>query len=687
MFNDSNFQISRSYLDQILDIIESDNTRISNIKPSDWVEANVVMEEPFPGLYSYSLTPYCREIIDCFAVDHPMLWIAIMKGAQIGLSSGVIIPALLWSIVNDPCRIYFMVGSVDLVTKATEKLDKGIDGAGIRDYIKAQIQRKRAQSTGDTNYKKDFPGGFIQIDNPNNHANLRDVSLRKGFFDDFEAVKQASTKAGSTRKMLEQRFAAYEGRHKIAYISTPELKETSNIEPAYELGDCRKYMIPCPCCGVYIEWRWTVVNGDITGGIVWEWDKEDDTKLLPGSVRYKCQMCGETFDDKRKGELLNKGYWQPTKKQSKPGYYSYHISALYAPLGMYGWEHYVNDYIEANPKGQPRKESLWKTFVNVVLGETYEGNATETKASTIQKNQRNYKPGTIPEKLSMSDGNGRIVLLTCAADMNGKDEDARLDYEIAAWSEAGASYSVLHGSIGTFIPRESQLKNKEDRTPWTYEFDRQNNVWDKFKEIIFKEYTTDGGRLMKIYQSGLDCGHFSAKYAYPFIDKTNTFPRLYIVGLKGKGEEEYIRMNRDLKYFTPAKERPNLNILTVGRIKDDLAEYMQLNWNENEPSQPFGFMNFPMSENGLYGFSNYFEHFESEHCVTEANKDGTGISNRWQKKNSAVMNHMWDCRVYNMAMREIIVDSLRKELKQPKLTWKEYVEAMRIVTNNFGAGK
>ena len=662
------------YQSQLLDIVESDATRISDIKPSVWAEQNVIMEEPFPGLYRYSLTPYCREIIDCFAIDHPMLWLAIMKGAQIGISSGVLIPMLLWSIVNDPCRIYFMVGSPDLVDKATEKLDKGIDGAGIRDYIKAQVQRKRSTKSGDTNYKKDFPGGFIQIDNPNNHANLRDVSLRKGVFDDFEAVKTASLKAGSTRKMLEQRFAAYEGRHKICYCSTPEIKEGSNIESAYLLGDQRKYLIPCPCCGEFIEWKWSVEGsiGDrlIQGGISWKLDEAN--KLIPESVGYVCQKCGEFFDDKNKGELLNNGFWQPTAVPSKPGYYSYHISALYAPLGMYDWKHYVEDYLEANPVGQPRIEHLWKTFVNVVLGETYEPAAMSPKANSIQKNIRNYKVGSIPEKLSMSDGNGRIILLTCAADMNGKEDDARLDYEIVGWSEAGASYSIRHGSIGTFVPRENSKKFVDDREKWTYDHGKFRNVWDEFSKIIFSEFLTDTGRKMKIRLTGLDCGYFSTNYAYPFIDKINPLPNIYVIGLKGKKNDEYIRFDADKKYFTPARERPLLYSLTVGNIKDDLADYMQLRWNENDPSQPFGFMNFPTPENGLYTYTNYFEHFESEHCVTEATKDGHGVSSRWQKKSGNVMNHMFDCFVYNMAVKDILMDMFRREMKEPKMTWKEF---------------
>ena len=58
----------------------------------------------------------------------------------------------------------------------------------------------------------------------------------------------------------------------------------------------------------------------------------------------------------------------------------------------------MNDWIEANPVGQPRKEDLYKTFVNVVLGETYETPAEELSATELQMNIRDYEIGVIPER-------------------------------------------------------------------------------------------------------------------------------------------------------------------------------------------------------------------------------------------------------------------------------------------------
>lgn len=611
--------------------------------------------------------------VKCISVDSPTkLYLAGKSYIPTHNSSGVIYPGVGWIIKNNPGNTFITVGAPDLIEKSMEKLDLMIDACGIRDYIKPQVMRNRMNKSGDTNFKKEFPGGYVTIASANNHKAIRQVDLQYGFFDDFESVKGQSKESGDTRKLLEQRFAAYADTHKIFYISTPELKETSNIEPAYMLGDRRKYFVPCPCCGDFIELRWSIQNGEIAGGITYKTD--DDGRLVAGSVGYICQSCGGFFNDKKKHEMLNNGLWKPTAEPSKAGYYSYQISSLYAPIGMYDWEHYVNDYIEANPIGQPRIEKAHKAFVNLCLGEPYEPQSEQISANSIQRNCREYDPCTIPEKLSISDGNGRILLITCAADMNGKLEDARLDYEVVAWSEKGASYSIEHGSIGTFVPREGAKKEVRDRDKWTYEFNTASSVWAKFDEVINKRYTTDTGRTMQIARSGLDCGYFSA-YAYQYIDSKPIFPFPKVMGLKGKGDEQFEWIEKDVKYFVPAKERPNLYILTVGRFKDDLAEWMQLNWNKNMAEQHYGFMNFPTPSNGMYGFSNFFEHFESEHRVMETNSNGQSVA-AWKKKGASVMNHMWDCRVYNMAVREIMMEQMRKELKVPKLTWREFCVAI-----------
>ena len=210
----------------------------------------------------------------------------------------------------------------------------------------------------------------------------------------------------------------------------------------FELGDQRRFHVPCPRCGEFIPLYWTVdVDGE-KAGIFFKTD--DQGKLEEGSVGYICQKCAGFFTDSHKYEMNLAGSWKPMVKPSETGYYSYHISSLYAPPGMYDWEHYARKWIEANPLDGAVNTPQLRTFYNTVLGETWEDQGEAPKATSLSMNTRGYEVGEIPETLSMNDGNGRIILITCGSDLNGIIDDARLDYEIVGWSESGASYSIRH---------------------------------------------------------------------------------------------------------------------------------------------------------------------------------------------------------------------------------------------------
>lgn len=660
------------YSTQLQEILEGTRYLLSDVKPSIWAEERRIMTSdvsPFPGKFSYDRTPYLRELVDCLSPDHPARVVFIKKGAQLGVSAGLIENGTGWVIDQQPCNILSITGHAELGDYAMKRVDQVIDSCGLRPLIKPNALRKKNQRTGDTNKSKEFPGGTL-IMGTANHKTLRQISVMVGFIDDFDAIKKSSRGAGNTTELIEQRFAAYHLKRKTFYISSPELKTESNIEPGYLLGDQRKFHIPCPCCGDYIVLYWVVdEEGKRKGGITYELDEQGE--LIPGSVGYTCQSCGGFFTESRKDELLRMGEWRPTAKAKRPGYFSYHISSLYAPAGMFDWPHYVSKYLAANPPGQPQKEDLMKTFVNVVLGEPWEERGEAPKASQLMKNIRPYSINVVPENISIKDGNGEIVMLTCACDMNGTVEDARLDYEIVAWAESGASYSISHGSIGTFVPRENSIKNKTDRARWSYEEYKQNSVWPVLNEILNAKYTTDNGRQMKIAFSGIDCGHYT-NYAYAFLDKTNAF----VVGLKGNKIDKYTRYDANAPTFKRGLERDKLYMLQVNKLKDELASLMKLRWDAgNDDYQPAGFMNFPQPANGLYGFENYFEHYEAEHCIVEDGTDGERLAYKWVKKTSVSQNHLWDCRVYNMALRDIFAHVVCQQSKI-NTSWANCVEIL-----------
>ncbi len=663
-------------VERLSDIVDSAIFLLSDVKPSEWNERNRIMTSEvsaFPGPYSYDKTPYCREIVDCFHRSHPAKEIAVMKGGQVGFTVGVIEAAIGYIISEDPGNVLYLTGHADLAEEAVTRLDQMIDGSKLRHLIRSNITRARNQRTGDTNKGKEFPGGSLISGSAGNHKLLRQRSIQYAFVDDYEAAKKSSKESGNTGSLIRQRLAAFFGKMKIAWISTPENKETSNIEPAYLKGDQRRYHIPCPCCGEFIFLEWEIkVEGkeNEMAGITWKLD--DKNKLILDSVGYICQKCGGFFDDKNKAELLSLGHWKATAESSSPDYFSYHLSCLYAPPGMYDWKYYVRQYLEACPPEGDVKEDELKAFKNLCLGLTHETKGEAPKANDLQKHQRNYQIGIIPDQLSQQDGNGRIVMVTCACDMNGNEDDARLDWEIVAWAESGASYSVKHGSIGTFIPREGSKAKVTDREKLSYQSNKSNNVWKELTKVITAFYETDNKKRMQVFLTAIDCGYHT-KHAYNFIDTTNC----NVIGLKGKDEDKYVRFGVDVPHFKKSRERPDsLYIVEVGLVKDDIAAAMSLKWDpDKDETQPHGFMNYPLAVGKLYDFKNYFEHYESEERKVEQ-EPGKEISFRWAKKSANVQNHFWDVRVYNRVLRDIVAYMICTSCGLKNTSWKMYVDVM-----------
>ena len=230
------------------DILEAGRYLISSIRPSVWAENNIIMPKPIPGPLRYAdSTPYSREIIDRLSPDDPVRDIAIMGSAQWGKSASILIPAIGYIIENDPGNIIMTVGHESLVEEAMGKLDAMLDSTGLRRLIKATSNRAKSNKTGDTNTLKQFPGGYIKISAASNEKIWQQADYKYGFIDDYERVKRRSKGAGNIRDLIEKRFTAYSKTRKIVYLSSPELSEASNILEVYNMGDQRKYLVPCPC--------------------------------------------------------------------------------------------------------------------------------------------------------------------------------------------------------------------------------------------------------------------------------------------------------------------------------------------------------------------------------------------------------------------------------------------------------
>lgn len=658
--------------EQFRDIFESIKTSEKLLSPADWAEKYRTLTSDVStqqGKFKYAGTPYLREIVNTLSPYHPARIVGVMKAAQIGYTEGVIVNGILWMIANDPGNCLSLSANDELSKEMIEsRLDQGIQSCGIQHLIRPNTIRKRNSRTGDTSKSKEYSGGRLFAGGLKSIDKLgKQRSIKYGFFDDFDAADISDKEQGNIFELLQQRFATAARTGKQYYISTPQTRP-SNIESIYEMGDQRKWRLPCPKCGAYIEILWQEKKENEDVGIVFKTD--DAGRLIEDSVGYVCQECGGFFKEKHKYEMNLSGEWHPTATPARPGIYSYHISAFVSAPWMYSWKDYVYKWLDIYKQGN-ESVSKKKVFINLVQGLPYEEKQEQIKEGRLINNIRDYEIGTIPTQLSRDDGNGEIILLTFACDLNGTVDDARLDYDVWAHSESGSIYSVDSGSIGTYYTHN---RKNDNRTKWTYKNNEPDNVWDILTtQVLEKEYPTQDDRNMKIFIAGVDTGYYT-HYAYSFIDN---YEGGMVYALKGDISDKFTKYNSNYPLYKPGRERNNLYILTTDMLKDDLSEMINLNWKEGDP-QPDNFMNFPQPGGGKYSNKYYFSQYEAEHKVIETNDDGDPVGWKWEKKTSSAQNHFFDVAVYNLGLRTIYAQVFcsMKEFGVKNATWADFSKIM-----------
>jgi phage terminase large subunit GpA-like protein len=676
----SKTDVSKIYLENLSSIIETSFDYKSHKEiPSEWVEKNMYIPSSaskIAGFASYSYTPYVIELINHLHGTSPAESVTIMKCAQSGFTTMLIVAGIVYTIAEDPAPIFFMA-ETDGMAKSTiaDRFDPILYASGLKDLIKPNVEKRKNNSTGDTALKKQFGGGSLIISGAN-PGKLRQFSVKKIFADDLDAAPRSDRKEGSIVSLLKKRATSYGDSKKLYFISTPTVEGASNIEEIFLKGDQRKWHWECPSCKTYIPIEWRVEMGDNEfGGIMYELDEKH--KLVIDSIYYKCQCCGGRIEERDKKKLNIKGKWIATAEPERPNQLSYQLNALVIPSSFDGWQTLVYEWLEACPPGEAINQSKLKVFKNTRLGQTYKEQGKTPRVNDLMNNLGSYKIGVIPDLTVQREGNGKIALLTVVCDLGGimeqDNEDVRIDYEIVAHTTSGVTYSIDHGSIGTFI-RSRQRTRREtrtyaERTKWTYKHNVPNSAWTELKKIIDKKYMSESGNIYEVDLTLVDSGHFT-KFVYEFIKINDTD---LILAIRGYGDKEFRNVNKDTPIITRGKENVDLYILQVNQIKDMLSDNMKLKIGV-DGYQPSGFMNYPMPEKGKYNMKSYFKHFESEHRIENKTEDDRLLGFMWRKKHSDVVNHFWDVRVYTVAAPHIYIDICKRfdNKKYGKMDWQEY---------------
>lgn len=401
---------------------------------SDYIESTrylPVGSTPYPGAFSFKHFPYLKEILDSLHPKAPFREVALMKGTQVAYTVGILENWQAYVIAKDPAYFAYLNMDQEIAEQSMKtRLDAVITQSNLEHLIFSQNKRQHQRKTGDTNKLKEFPGGKIFALGVKSADKLRQESYKYIAADECETYPRTIGEDGSTVMHIRRRTDSYKDDYKILWGSTPLIKETSFIEPLYLQGDQRKYFIPCVHCGHHQFLKWSQIKFDVKqdGNLDVEYDPHTG-RLTKSSVRYECESCGKGMVNSDKDKFMKLGKWQPTAVPIDPRFRSYHLPALYSPVGFRSWEAIAQEFCLVERNGGNKAER--QNWINTALGETFSDLGEKPRIDQILLNERTYSINTLP-------ANNQAVFSLLTADVQ-KD---RIEAEVVAWARDAESYSI-----------------------------------------------------------------------------------------------------------------------------------------------------------------------------------------------------------------------------------------------------
>ncbi len=582
---------------------------------------------PLPGLYSFKVTPYLREIVDCLGIDSPVRKLSFMKGVQICATTGVLENAIGYYIAHVKSASMMMVtADSDLAKLRMESaITPMLQESGLLHLIKSNDEAN-TRKTGKTDKRLDCIGGGCLIPNGAQNPNkFRSLPIRVMLRDEIDGWPDVVGKDGDPMKLTEDRTAAYESERKILDISTPLIKGQSKIEKQFLLGDQRYYYVNCVKCGHAQDLRWERISSDgVVSGIWWEED-EKTGELVSGSVRYLCEKCQHPHTNDDKTRLLASGQWHPTATPSSPDHRSYHLNALYSPVGMQTWEALVRKWKEAWDTVNKRviDHEKFQVFYNNVLGKTYEIRGEKLRLETVSSHRRLgvYRYGQVPNRWAAEHCGGAALLLTCSVDVH-KDS---LKVAVFAWCRERRALLVDYWTL----PGDPSQRNDP-------------GTWGELAKLIDeKRYPADDGKVYPLAITLVDSGYLSDQ-VYEFCTQWET-------GVYPVDGRDHLGTSSN-KYFSAFVSSMGTRAFAVAGdlYKDRWAAALRLVWN-GEEIQPPGHFNAPedATEKQLKELTVEVKREKVESST------GKRVGHYWHRV-AGVANELWDCLIYSAAALDML---------------------------------
>jgi phage terminase large subunit GpA-like protein len=648
LFTESELAEQSAWLDDIVD--EIIHTETNHLTVSEWAERKRVIPKglsPIWGPFSWEVTPYLREIVDCLSATSPVQEVVVMKGAQIGFTVGVLENWIGYVIDCEPGPMMFVSGDKEMAEAAIElRVDRMIDSAGIADKIFSQSEKEGNRGTGNTKKKKEFAGGFLLPVGPNSATKLRQFSVQYEALDEVEAYPASAEDEGDPLKLLRARTYSFTETRKILYGSTPAIKQTSKIEPLFLEGDQRRYYVPCKHCKEmqYLEWSQMHYEKNEDGKLLYDYNEKGEAIKGTGHVWYECKKCHGHWTNNDKMFFLPRGEWRPTAKPKRPGLRSYHVPGMLSPVGFYSWENAIEDWI--NAQGNPLD---LKAFVNTFFGETFE---IRGEAPPVDRVMLRRDPAYFPETLTISDDGERVwtearvpkgpLIVTLGADV----QHDRIECELVAWGPGKESWSIGYH----VLPGDTS--------------DPNGPPWQALTEILHRPLHG----VLKLVLALIDSSD-QAPVVYTYCDR-------FMSGvLPIKGSSNTLTGRRIFAIRDVAGHQCKRIDLDEGQLKQEFYAQTKigpLDVPEAGAELPPGYCHFPHDE--TYD-RRYFEKLYSEDHIPETDRYGR-TRYKWVKHGR---NEALDARAYALGALYVIASLITCGDNDPDGTvdWDQFWEALK----------
>jgi len=424
--------------------------------------------------------PYQKGIMDAIT-DPKIEQITVMKSARVGYSK-MLNHVAAFHIHQDPCPIMIVQPTIE----DAQGYSKEEIAPMLRDTpcLKGVVSEAKAKDGANTILQKQFPGGSLSLVGANSPRGFRRVSRRVVLFDEVDGYPPSAGTEGDQIKLGIRRTEYYWNR-KIVAGSTPTIKDFSRVERMFQQGDQRFFFVPCPDCGHMQYLKWSNMR----------WRDND-----PDTASYCCESCGSWISPSKKRWMVERGEWRPTA----PGngkHASFHIWAAYSYSPNASWPTLVEEFLDAKNDAEELK-----TFVNTVLGETWEDEyASKVNADALSDRAaaETYKQAVVPE---------HALLLTVGVDT----QDDRLSLSVWAWGREEEAWLI------------DRIKLYGDPS--------RKEVWGQLDEVIQAPYESEDGRKLKPMIVAIDSGGHHTSEVYQYARERQSLGVIAVKGMSTKNK-------------------------------------------------------------------------------------------------------------------------------------------------------